>query len=109
MLNSKQLLIGALALHSFLALLSESVRAADTTPPASWNAKVGELGDNDKSAGRLLKLWMERAWRRPASDTERAKFSALYRKLRGAGFTFDDALRSTFQSVLMGGPRENRS
>ena len=73
-------------------------------PSASWNAKVGEIADNDESARRLLGLWMDRAWRRPASDPERAKFFALYRELRDTGFTFDDALRATFQSVLMGGP-----
>jgi hypothetical protein len=38
------------------------------------------------------------------SDTEEARFFALYRKLRDQAFSFDDALRSTFQSVLMGGP-----
>ncbi len=73
-------------------------------PPASWNTGVGEIEDNDNSARRLLSLWIDRAWRRPVTDTEKARFFALYRKLRGEGFSFDAALRSTFQAVLMGGP-----
>ena len=32
-------------------------------PPASWNANVGEIEDNDDSARRLLALWIDRAWR----------------------------------------------
>ncbi|MFT5041115.1 MAG: hypothetical protein ACI8TX_002087 [Hyphomicrobiaceae bacterium] len=72
-------------------------------PPAEWNADVGEIRDNDDSARRLLSLWIDRAWRRPSTDPERAKFFTLYQKLRGQGFTFDSALRSAFQSVLMGG------
>lgn len=59
--------------------------------------------DNEESARRLLDLWIERAWRRPASEAEGERFFALYRKLRTEGFSFDDALRSAFQSVLMSG------
>ncbi len=73
-------------------------------PPAKWDANSEDTEDNDDSARRLLALWIDRAWRRPATDPEEARFFALYQKLRGQGFTFDSALRSTFQSVLMGGP-----
>ena len=65
---------------------------------------MGELGDNAKSAEKLLALWMERACRRPVKATERKPFLAFYQKLRGDGMTFDNALRSTFQSVLMSSP-----
>jgi len=73
-------------------------------PPASWKASVGKIEDNDESARRLLALWIDRAWRRPVSVGENTRFFALYQKFRDQGFSFDDALRSTFQSVLMGGP-----
>ena len=73
-------------------------------PPAKWKVDVGQIGDDEDSAKRLLAVWMERAWRRPVSDSEQLRFIELYRTLRRQGFSFDDALRSTFQSVLMGGP-----
>ncbi len=63
-----------------------------------------EIKDDEASARRLIALWLERAWRRPASDDERAKFFALYRQLRGEDVSFDEALRAAFQAVLMGGP-----
>ena len=73
-------------------------------PPADWQAEVGEIADNDSSADRLLALWMERAWRRPVSSSERRPFLALYKKVRRQGAGFDDALRSAFHSVLMSAP-----
>lgn len=73
-------------------------------PPADWKVDTGPISDNDRSARRLLSLWMNRAWRRPVPASEQERFSGLYRRLRNEGFSFDDALRSTFQSVLMGGP-----
>ncbi|NRB28400.1 MAG: DUF1595 domain-containing protein, partial [Roseibacillus sp.] len=73
-------------------------------PPAKWKVDLGELGDNAKSAEKLLTLWMERAYRRPVKTTEQKPFLAFYQKLRGDGMTFDHALRSTFQSVLMSSP-----
>ena len=69
-------------------------------PPSSRE----EIKDDEASARRLIALWLERAWRRPASDAEQAKFVALYQRLRGEGASFDEALRAAFQSVLMGGP-----
>ena len=63
-------------------------------PPVEWGSDVGELADNDSSAERLLALWMERAWRRPAERGERKPFFALYRKVRQQGAGFDAALRS---------------
>lgn len=73
-------------------------------PPAEWKANVGEIKDNAESAKRLLALWMDRAWRRPVSETEEAPFLKLYQKLRTEGMSFDNALRGAFQSVLMSAP-----
>jgi hypothetical protein len=73
-------------------------------PPAEWKAEVGEAKDTPEYAGKLLGLWIERAWRRPASDAERSPFAKLYQKLRAEGMTFDHALRAAFQSVLMSAP-----
>jgi len=72
-------------------------------PPAAWKADVGTVTDNPESAKRLLHLWTERAWRRPVAAAELERFTALYAKLRGQNLSFDDALRATFQSVLMSG------
>jgi len=41
-------------------------------PPAEWKANVGEVKDNAESAKRLLGVWMDRAWRRPVTETEQA-------------------------------------
>ena len=60
--------------------------------------------DSDKSAEKLLSIWMERAWRRSISTEERKPFLELYRNLRAQDMSFDDALRASFQSVLMSGP-----
>ena len=73
-------------------------------PPAAWKADIGKLSDTPGSAGKLLVLWMERACRRPVTSAERKPFFAFYKKLRGEGMTFDNALRSTFQSVLLSAP-----
>ncbi len=75
-----------------------------TWPPAEWEADVGEITDSTESADRLLSLWMERAWRRPVRSGEKKRFLDLYTRLRGDGFTFDEALRASFHSVLMSGP-----
>ena len=73
-------------------------------PPAAWQVDLGDLADNDSCAQQLLSLWMDRAWRRPTTRKEQAKFFALYQQLRRNNHSFDEALRATFQSVLMGGP-----
>lgn len=73
-------------------------------PPKSWGVEVGELTDSLSSAEKLLSIWMERAWRRPVKSSEVSHFLGLYRKLRTQNMTFDNALRATFQSVLMSGP-----
>ena len=73
-------------------------------PPSTWDLRADEIIDDDDSARRLLKLWIQRAWRRPAAASETEKFFTFYQDLRKQSFSFDDALRSTFQSVLMGGP-----
>ncbi|MFN3151513.1 DUF1592 domain-containing protein [Bremerella sp.] len=73
-------------------------------PPKHWNVAIEDRQDNEKYASAMLNLWMVRAWRRPVSIDEQEKFIALYRRLRGEGLSFDDALRGVFQSVLMGGP-----
>lgn len=73
-------------------------------PPKAWNVDLGELTDSDPSAHKLLALWMDRAYRRPVTSDEQKHFLAFYKQLRGQGWTFDNALRSTFQSVLMSAP-----
>lgn len=73
-------------------------------PPQEWGVDLGELSDSPQSAEKLLALWMDRAYRRPVTDAERKPFLAFYRQLRGEGLTFDKALRSTFQAVLMSPP-----
>lgn len=72
-------------------------------PPAKWQADIGQLRDDPEVAKRLLKLWTERAWRRPVDDREIERFFALYEKLRGQDMSFDNALRASFQSVLLSG------
>lgn len=73
-------------------------------PPATWGVDLGQLSDDDATARRLLNLWVERAWRRPANEQEQEKFWALYRQLRAEELSLDEALRGVFQAVLMGGP-----
>ncbi len=73
-------------------------------PPETWQAKSGEIADDLASARRLLALWTERAWRRPVQSAELEPFLEFYQTLRRDGLSFDDALRATFQSVLLSGP-----
>lgn len=73
-------------------------------PPRSWGVEVGNITDSLASARKLLGIWMQRAWRRPVKPAAQERFIALYQKLRGQKMSFDDALRATFQSVLMSGP-----
>ena len=73
-------------------------------PPPGWGIDVGKLADDDSTAKRLLHVWVERAWRRPAAEAEQARFLALYHKLRGDGMSFDDALRPALQAVLLSAP-----
>ena len=73
-------------------------------PPAAWKADIGKLSDTPANARKLLVLWMERAYRRPVKPAEPKEFFAFYKKLRAEGMTFDNALRSTFQSVLLSAP-----
>jgi hypothetical protein len=73
-------------------------------PPAEWKSGAGEIADNAASARRLLGIWIDRAWRRPAKDAELQPFLDLYQKFRGQGASFDHALRAAFHSVLLGAP-----
>ena len=73
-------------------------------PPLDWNVDIGEITDSLQSAEKLLALWMERAYRRKVEKTERSQFMAFYKQLRKDGMSFDNALRSTFQSVLLSPP-----
>lgn len=72
-------------------------------PPEQWRVASGEwrVKDDVESAKRLLTLWMDRAWRRPVTAAEQAPFLKLYQDLRAKGMSFDNALRASFQSVLM--------
>jgi hypothetical protein len=69
-------------------------------PPESWGAAI-EISDSISSARALLGLWTRRAWRRPVEESELQGFLELYQKLRDDGMSFDNAMRATFQSVLM--------
>jgi len=73
-------------------------------PPAEWQVDLGEITDSPQTAEKMLALWMDRAYRRPVKEAERSHFSRFYRRLRDDGWTFDNALRSTFQAVLMSSP-----
>lgn len=73
-------------------------------PPKEWDVDLGEISDSLPSAEKLLSLWIDRAYRRPVTDAEQKPFLAFYRRLHDEGLTFDDALRSTFQAVLMSPP-----
>ncbi|MGF1583359.1 MAG: DUF1592 domain-containing protein [Gemmataceae bacterium] len=73
-------------------------------PPAEWKADVGEIQDDFDSAKKLLKLWMVKAWRRPVTTDEQARFLNFYKKLRASKMSFDDSLRAAFQSVLLSAP-----
>ncbi len=73
-------------------------------PPKGWQADIGDIKDDLECAGRLLDLWMERAWRRPVSAAERERFWMLYQQLRQANLSFDNAPRGAFQSVLLSAP-----
>jgi mono/diheme cytochrome c family protein len=72
-------------------------------PPDHWQVETGPLGEGGESARRLLALWVERAWRRPVQSAELEPFQAFFAQLRGEGMGFEDALRATFQTVLMSG------
>lgn len=73
-------------------------------PPAAWRSDLGGMVDDDATARRAIRGWLERAWRRPATDAEQQRFVVLYEQLRARGLSFDDAVRTVFQAVLMGGP-----
>ena len=68
--------------------------------PREWGLQ-GEIPESDESAKALLKIWMERAFRRPLGSGEEDEYFKLYAKLRSQDFSFDDALRPAFQAVLM--------
>ena len=72
-------------------------------PPKEWRVVSDDwrVTDNIDSAKRLLAIWMDRAWRRPATDADQAPFMKLYEKLSAKGMSFDDSLRAAFQSVLV--------
>jgi hypothetical protein len=73
-------------------------------PPPAWKADVGPLRDDPACASALIRLWIDRAHRRPPEEAELAEAAAFYGRLRGQGLPFDAALRAVFQSVLLGGP-----
>lgn len=73
-----------------------------TWPPADW--PTVEIDDSEDSAVRLLRLWIERAWRRPVNAEELQRFLDLYRTVRGQDASFDQAVRAMFQAVLLSAP-----
>lgn len=73
-------------------------------PPAEWKVNPGPMEDSPQMARRLLDLWLERAWRRPATEAETEPFWKLYVQLRSQRRTFDEALRAAFQATLLSAP-----
>lgn len=74
-------------------------------PPAEWKSSIGEIKDDPAFAKQLLSLWIDRAWRRPATEAEQTPFLTLYQTLRNEKkMSFDGALRAAFQSVLLSAP-----
>lgn len=73
-------------------------------PPAEWRVDLGRIGDDPDSAERLLRLWTDRAYRRPSTREEREPVVGLYRKQREEGASFDAALRAAFRAVLLSAP-----
>jgi len=73
-------------------------------PPPAWQAEVGQAQDTPECAQRFLALWIERAWRRPATAAEREPFFKLYQQFRKQELSFDQALRGAFQAVLQSAP-----
>ncbi len=88
-----------IVLHS----IEVEIDFAAAWPPAAWKTDIA-VSDSEASAEKLLTLWIDRAWRRPTTKAEREPFVKFYRELRTQEFSFDDALRAAFQSVLMSGP-----
>jgi hypothetical protein len=71
-------------------------------PPTAWETVPSTtITDDSASAGRLLALWMERAWRRPVSAADQERFMELYASLRKQDMSFDEALQAAFQAVLL--------
>ena len=89
--------------HIVLQSINIEVDSVATWPPADWGMDLGELADDPQLAHQLIGLWMDRAWRRPVSPAEQERFASLYDQLRKQGLSFDEALRASFQSVLMSG------
>jgi uncharacterized protein DUF1592/uncharacterized protein DUF1588/uncharacterized protein DUF1585/uncharacterized protein DUF1587/uncharacterized protein DUF1595/cytochrome c len=73
-------------------------------PPTEWKLDVGKLGDDPESARRLLELWMDRAYRRPTTASEREQMFGLYREQRRKGASFDRGLQAAFQAVVLSAP-----
>jgi hypothetical protein len=70
-------------------------------PPPQWDAGPPARDDSPAEAERLLRLWTQRAWRRPVSEQQLAPYLELLRALRSEGLSLDDALRAVLQSVLL--------
>lgn len=75
---------------------------ADNRPPDPGEPPAEPAADTMEAwAGQLLDLWLQRAWRRPVTDIDRARFQAFFAELRADGMGFDDAMRAAFHAVLM--------
>ncbi|MCA9146332.1 MAG: DUF1592 domain-containing protein [Planctomycetales bacterium] len=75
----------------------------DAWPPASHQRLVGSVDlDNatQADAEMLLRAFMRRAFRRPASDAEVNRYLALINERLAAGRSFDQALQVGYASVL---------
>lgn len=54
-----------------------------------------------QDAGEEIKKFATRAFRRPATATELATYTKLYRSIRNRGAPFEEAIRETFAAILV--------
>lgn len=87
----------------FVKAIEAEVLHQRTWPPPAWGVDLGTLTDDEAGARKLLTLLTERAYRRPVADADIHRFVAFHQKARAAGATFDEAMRSAFELVLISG------
>lgn len=73
--------------------------------PYRWSVDMARAGRGDQEQSRLasefLSSFMQRAYRRPVSQTDVAKRMELYHSLRTSGYGFKEALRESLCAVLV--------
>lgn len=72
-------------------------------PPASHRrifAQKGSLTDENTAAKEILLPFMEKAWRRPVSQTQLQRKLTLFEKIRPICDSFEEAIRETLATVI---------